>query len=86
VHHLEQLDSETIERLGKQGEFLLSRYHAELAKDPVSRATESSRSNVIALWHTIKQIYGKAAARDVAKLVYTNTELLPVQDGAFRAD
>ena len=62
-------------------------YHAELAKDAASRATESSRSDVIALWHTIKQIYGKATARDVAKLVYTSTELLPTtQDGAFRAD
>jgi hypothetical protein len=87
VDYLEELDSETIERLGKQGGLLLSMYHAELAKDPASRATESSRSNVIALWHTIKQIYGKTAARDVAKVVYTNTKLLPAtQDGAFRAD
>jgi hypothetical protein len=68
VDYLEELDSRTIERLGKQGGFLLSTYHAELAKDPASRATESSRSNVIALWHTIKQIYGKAVARDVANL------------------
>ena len=65
---LEDLNSETIERLGKQGGFLLTTYHAECAKDPASRATESSRSNVIALWHTIKQIYGKAVARDVANL------------------
>jgi hypothetical protein len=69
---LEELDSRTIERLGKQGGFLLSTYHAELAKDPASRATESSRSHVIALWHTIKQIYGKAVARDVSNLVCTN--------------
>ncbi len=62
---LEDLDSETIERVGKQGGFLLTTYHAERAKDPASRATESSRSNVIALWHTIKQIYGKAVARDL---------------------
>jgi hypothetical protein len=62
---LEDLNSETIERLGKQGGFLLSTYHAELAKDPASHATGSSRSNVIALWHTIKQIYGKAVARDL---------------------
>ena len=74
MDYLEQLDSETIERLGKQGGFLLSMYHAELAKDPASRATESSRSNVIALWHTIKQIYGKTVAQDVADLV--NSKLL----------
>ena len=65
MDYLEELDSETIERLGQQGGFLLSTYHAELAKDPASRATESSRSNVLALWHTIKQIYGKAVARDL---------------------
>ena len=65
---LEDLNSETIERLGKQGGFLLTTYHAERAKDPASRATESSRSNVIALWHTIKQIYGKAVARDLSLL------------------
>jgi hypothetical protein len=68
VDYLEELDSRTIERLGKQGGFLLSTYHAELAKDPASRATESSRSNMIALWHTIRQIYGKAVARDVVLL------------------
>ena len=65
---LEELDSRTIERLGKQGGFLLSTYHAELAKNPASRATESSRSNVIALWHTIKQTYGKGVALDVANI------------------
>jgi hypothetical protein len=68
MDYLEELDSETIERLGQQGGFLLSTYHAELAKDPASRATESSRSNVIALWHTIKQIYGRAVAQDVANI------------------
>jgi hypothetical protein len=65
---LEDLDSETIKRLGQQGGFLLTTYLAELAKNPASRATESSRSNVIALWHTIKQIYGNAVARDVANI------------------
>ena len=65
---LEDLDSDTIERLGQQGGFLLTTYHAELDKDPASRATESSRSNVIALWHTVRQIYGKAVARDVVLL------------------
>jgi len=34
-------------------------YQAELAKNPTSRAAESSRSNMIALRHTIEQIYGR---------------------------
>ena len=55
------LDAETIERLEEQSELLLRMYQAEFAKDPISLATESSRSNRIAL----RQIYG-AAGLDVA--------------------
>ncbi len=62
---VEQLDSVTIERLRKQGEFLLRIYRAEFAKDPTSHATESSRSNVIAMHHTVRQLYGEAVAWDV---------------------
>ena len=62
----EQLDSVTIERLRKQGEFLLRIYRAEFAKGPTSRATESSRSNVIAMQHTVRQMYGEVIAQDVA--------------------
>jgi hypothetical protein len=29
---------------------------------------------MIALWHIIRQIYGKAVARGVANLVYENTK------------
>jgi hypothetical protein len=61
VQHEEQLDSGTIERLERQEDLLLRMYQAELAKDPTSRAAESSRSNMIALRHTIDEIYGKAA-------------------------
>ncbi len=60
---VEQLDSVIIERLRKQGEFLRRIYRAEFAKDPISRATESSRSNVIAVQHTVRQIYGEDVAR-----------------------
>jgi hypothetical protein len=74
MEYLEQYDSGTIERLSRQSGFLLSTYQAELAKDPTSRGSESSRSNMIALWHTIRQIYGKAVARGVANLVYANTK------------
>ena len=65
---VEQLDSEAIERLRKQSGFLLGIYHAEIAKDPTSRATESSRSNLIAMHHTVRQMYGDAVARDMAPL------------------
>ena len=57
MQHLEHLGQLTIVRLEKQGELLLKLYLAERAKDPTSRATESSRSNVIALRHTITQMY-----------------------------
>ncbi len=80
MDYLEEHYSGTVERLGEQSRFLLGAYEEELAKDPASHATESSRSNVIALWHTIKQIYGKTVARDVANLVDSKL-LLSVQIG-----
>lgn len=55
----------TIERLEEQSALLQRIYNAEFAKDPRSQATESSRSNMIALRHSINQIYGGAAASDV---------------------
>ena len=58
-----QIDAETIERLDEQSELLLRIYQLELAKDPCSRATDSTRSNMIALRHSIDQIYGEAASR-----------------------
>ena len=58
-----QIDADTSERLDEQSELLLRIYQAELAKDPSSRATESSRSNMIALGHSVDQIYGKGALR-----------------------
>jgi hypothetical protein len=64
----EQLDSVN-QRLRKQREFLLRSYRAEFAKDPTSRATQSSRSNVIAMQHTVRQMYGEAIAGDVVDVV-----------------
>jgi len=42
----------------KQSALLLRLYQAELASDPTSPAAESSRSNLMALHHTIAQMYG----------------------------
>jgi hypothetical protein len=67
----EQLDSVTIERLRRQSEFLLRIYQTEIARDLTSRATEFARSNVIAMHHTVRQMYGEAVARDVANLSAT---------------
>jgi hypothetical protein len=58
-----QIDAETVERLDEQSELLLRMYQLELAKDPNSRATEFSHSNLIALRHSVDQIYGEAASR-----------------------
>jgi hypothetical protein len=62
MHSEAELKPETIERLEEQTEFLLRTYELELGKDPTSRATESARSNLIALRHTINQMYGESAA------------------------
>jgi hypothetical protein len=62
-------NGETIERLEEQSALLLKTYEAEFAKDPTSSATASSRSNMIALRHSISQIYGAAAGLDVANAI-----------------
>ena len=71
---VEQLDSVTIERLRKQGEFLLKIYQAEIAKDPSSHATEASHSNVLAMQHTVRQMYGETVARDAVNFVTATPE------------
>ena len=65
MHSEAQLNRETIERLEEQSGLLLRTYELELARNPASRATESARSNLIALRHTVNQIYGESAALDV---------------------
>jgi hypothetical protein len=68
MHSEAHQDAETIERLEEQSGLLLRIYEVEFAKDPASPATESSRSNMIALRHSINQIYGQAAGLEVAKV------------------
>jgi hypothetical protein len=69
MHTLERNDAGTLKHLVKQGGFLLKLHQAEFAKDPSSHASESSRSNLIAVRHTVKQVYGSAVEIDVADLV-----------------
>jgi hypothetical protein len=61
MYFKEQLDLETMERASKQCALLLRLYQMEFAKDPSSRATGSSRSNLLALRHTMTQIYGEVS-------------------------
>jgi len=56
----EEKHLKTIERVRKQTALLLKQYQAEFASDPTSRATQTSRSNLMALHHTIAQMYGDA--------------------------
>jgi hypothetical protein len=69
MHVVDELNAGILKHLVKQGGFLLKLHQVELAKDPTSRATESSRSNLLAVRHTVKQVYGSAVAIDVADLV-----------------
>src|SRR5437588_48611 len=55
-----RLDAVTRERLEEQSGLLLRIYEEEFAKDPASQATRNSRSNMIALRHSINQVYGEA--------------------------
>jgi hypothetical protein len=72
MHLVEDIDSMSINRLGKQSRFLLRIHQADLAKNPTSHATKSSRSNLMAVQHTVKEMYGEAVARNVANLVILN--------------
>jgi hypothetical protein len=66
VMHIEApFDSATSERLKKENGLLLRIYRAAFAHDPTSHATELARSNLIALRHTVRQVYGQRAAVDV---------------------
>ena len=75
-------DAETIERLEEQSGLLLKIYEAEFAKDPASPATESSRSNMIALRHSIQQIYGQAAAVEVESSLGSATDAVSADEQA----
>jgi hypothetical protein len=65
MHSEAPFDSATSERLKKENGLLLRIYQVAFATDPTSIATESARSNLIALRHTIRQVYGERAAVDV---------------------
>ena len=65
MHVQPSFDLATSERLKKENGLLLRIYRAAFAKDPTSQATESARSNLIALRHTVRQVYGERAAVDV---------------------
>lgn len=67
MHSEAQLNPETVERLKEQSGLLLRIYQLEMAKHPASRAAESARSNLIALRHTINQIYGESAALETVR-------------------
>jgi len=58
-------DAKSLEHLRKESSFLLKLYLAEFKKDPSGHATESSRSNLMAVQHTLRQIYGEAVALKV---------------------
>jgi hypothetical protein len=75
-------DAKTIERLEEQSGLLQKMYQAEFAKDATSPATESSRSNMIALRHSINQIYGHVAALEVANSIGSATEAVPADEQA----
>ena len=75
-----RFDAETIERLEEQSGLLVKMYEAEFAKDPTSSATESSHSNMIALRHSIHQIYGQAAAVEVANSLGPATDAVSADE------
>jgi hypothetical protein len=60
-----ELNAGTVEWPEEQGELVLCTYTLESTKDPNSHAAAAARSNLIALLHTITQIYAESAALEV---------------------
>jgi hypothetical protein len=69
MQHAQEVGPEAIERVEKQIRFLTRIHDADLAKDATSHATESSRSNLMALQDTVRLVYGEAVAHDAGNLV-----------------
>ncbi len=63
MQYAQEVGPETIERVEKQIKFLTRIHGADFAKDATSHATESSRSNLMALQDTVRLVYGEAVAR-----------------------
>jgi hypothetical protein len=82
---VQELDSRTFERIAKQGEFLTREYRAELDRDPMSSATGSTRSNLIALGQTVSEMYGEAVARDANLVPKTLAHFLCFGDVEIKA-
>lgn len=77
-----ELDSATLQRLLEQGRSLLRTYRLEYEADPDSRATQVSRSHLIALLHTVRQLHGENLASSLNDTIRANTgfiapELIP---------
>jgi hypothetical protein len=69
---VEELDSQSLTRFGKQHRLLLEIHQTNVANNPTSPATMSSRSNLMAVRHTFRDMYGEAIARTVDHLVLLN--------------
>jgi len=62
-------NAETINRLVKQGEFILRTYHAEYEKDPAGYKTEFLRGNLVGWRETLHTLYHDDAEEIVDRIV-----------------
>jgi hypothetical protein len=80
--HLMQ-NAETINRLVKQGEFLLETFHAEYEKDPAGYETEFLRGNLAGWRGTLHTLYHDGAEEIVDRVLATTRAGDP-QTGAVK--
>jgi len=66
--HLFQ-NAETIDRLVKQGEFVLTTYHAEYDKDPASFHAEFLRGDFAGWRSTVHTLYGDCAEEIIDRVL-----------------
>jgi hypothetical protein len=76
-------NAETIDRLIKQGEFILKTYHAEHDKDPAGDETEFLRGNLAGWRETLHTLY-RDGAEEIVDRVVAET-LLDIPDGRSRS-
>ena len=78
--HLMQ-NSETIDRLVAQGEFLLKTFHAEYEKDPAGYETEFLRGDLAGWRNTLHTLYHECAEEIVDRVLAKTCLAIPDSRG-----
>jgi hypothetical protein len=82
--HLFQ-NAETIDRLVKQGEFVLKTYHAEYDEDPASFHAEFLRGSLAGWRSTVHTLYGDCAEEIIDRVLIKTRLAIPGDEMRYAA-